>query len=666
MKVLFAGNSITRHGPAPEIGWGHDHGMAASGPENDYVHQLAAMLALSGRKPRIMVENIASFERDPSSFHHGSFSEMRNFDADIVIIRIAENVPSDKLNLFGAAYPRLIGHLNRDGHAKVFCVGGFWKNAAADRLIQSAAAACGAVYVSLSALHDEKYQALGQFEHGGVASHPSDDGMRAIAEAIFAALEESGALAKAVVYPNPDGEVISGDYKVTVDGQDTPCLACRVSAMPFNREWPGRQRPVEQSELAAFVYFDMNAPAEVSVTANRDFKEVVIRPLSKGIRYDVNGRAIRFTVNAPGQFSLELDGRHHNLHIFANPVEEFQRTSDTIYFGPGVHEAGMLELRDGQTLFIDGGAVVYGSVKSVRAANISIVGHGILDQSKMERHDPLEWGTDGLVNLIKCENVRIDGVILRDSNWWTITTANCRNLRFNNVKTIGMWRHNTDGFDFVNSQNVHVSNCFLRNFDDVIVMKGLRLSDYEYMNEQNYLVEGCVLWCDWGAAIEFGAETVADEYSNLVFRDCDIIRNTRGGLRFKSGDRARIHNVLFEDIRIEYSKHDRGSIFQTSDDMRYEPEDKLDLPAAICGWMYCGKWTNDMVYGSVTDVIYRDIKITADEGMPMPAISFSGVDARHTFDRITFDGLYFNGKRITERDPAFFHANEHVGEITLE
>ena len=38
VKVLFIGNSITRHEPKPEIGWDNDWGMAASCRENDYVH----------------------------------------------------------------------------------------------------------------------------------------------------------------------------------------------------------------------------------------------------------------------------------------------------------------------------------------------------------------------------------------------------------------------------------------------------------------------------------------------------------------------------------------------------------------------------------------------------------------------------------------------------
>ena len=44
IRVLFLGNSITRHGIKREIGWHFDHGMAASAREKDYVHLLMAQI----------------------------------------------------------------------------------------------------------------------------------------------------------------------------------------------------------------------------------------------------------------------------------------------------------------------------------------------------------------------------------------------------------------------------------------------------------------------------------------------------------------------------------------------------------------------------------------------------------------------------------------------
>lgn len=37
-RIMFVGNSITKHAAKEEIGWFGDWGMAASKEENDYVH----------------------------------------------------------------------------------------------------------------------------------------------------------------------------------------------------------------------------------------------------------------------------------------------------------------------------------------------------------------------------------------------------------------------------------------------------------------------------------------------------------------------------------------------------------------------------------------------------------------------------------------------------
>jgi hypothetical protein len=272
----------------------------------------------------------------------------------------------------------------------------------------------------------------------------------------------------------------------------------------------------------------------------------------------------------------------------------------------------------------------------------------------------MPFGHLGLANFIRCRNVIFDGPVLKDSEFWCVTAINCENLLYRNLKCVGLWRYNSDGVDFVNSKNVKVSGCFLRTFDDSIVIKGLRLPGLvEEWNNENYLIEDCVVWCDWGGALEIGAETVADEYFNIVYRDCDIIGIGYGAMRVHSGDRAVVHGVLYENIRLEYTKYDLLMALQNRDDEVYKP---VHFNSHISmNWMYCGVWSPDGILGNVYDLTYRGIHVVGDEGVECPHFDFGGADANHGFRNIRIEGMTFNGEPVK---PKVYLSNEFVWDVT--
>ena len=99
LNVLFVGNSITRHEPKPEIGWDNDWGMAASKLENDYVHVTIKILEEKLGKINYCVANCGEWELNYEQ--DGLISQWaaaRDFQADIVIIRIGENIWNTKGN----------------------------------------------------------------------------------------------------------------------------------------------------------------------------------------------------------------------------------------------------------------------------------------------------------------------------------------------------------------------------------------------------------------------------------------------------------------------------------------------------------------------------------------------------------------------------------------
>ena len=66
----------------------------------------------------------------------------------------------------------------------------FWANPIVDNAIKTIAKERGETCIDCCFSKDEKNMALGQFAHGGVAIHPSDAGMEAMANAIFEQLKD--------------------------------------------------------------------------------------------------------------------------------------------------------------------------------------------------------------------------------------------------------------------------------------------------------------------------------------------------------------------------------------------------------------------------------------------------------------------------------------------
>jgi polygalacturonase len=461
----------------------------------------------------------------------------------------------------------------------------------------------------------------------------------------------------------PDQSYKSNDFFVTVNGVELDTYKCRVSRIPFNRIWPGYQRSLDQTEMASFAYLSTDEDVEVAITPNKDFKEVIVRPLSRKVKVETAGRNITLRIKETGQYTVELDGHHNALHLFINPVEEYDNDENTIYFGPGVHHAGHIEMKDNQTIYVDAGAVVHCSITATDKKNIAIKGHGILDNSTFKRPSSSCLRCPTSVAFTRCRNVEISGVIFNDASSWTATFINCDNILVDNVKTIGMWRYNSDGFDFVNSANGIVRNSFFRNFDDVIVLKGLK--GYDYRNVENILVENCVLWCDWGRALEIGAETCADEYRNIVFRNCDIIHASTKAMDIQNGDRANVHMVLFEDIRVEYSKYAMPEVYQESDDMEYVWDGKPNIPWLFYAHLYCGLWSDDNLLGSNSNIRLKNIQVFMDEGLERPKIGLYGANAEHMTTNIVIEDLYINGVKVESFEDANIHINEFVKDVVV-
>jgi hypothetical protein len=464
-------------------------------------------------------------------------------------------------------------------------------------------------------------------------------------------------------WPAPAGEKLFEDYALRVNGVPVPVYSCRVSAVPLNQVWPGYQRPLDQTELAGFAYWGMSGPVTVEVVVRRPFRAVAVRPSSRGIRPSVKGRRIRFRLSRPGQFTVEVDGTHQALHLFADPPETAAvraGEANVLYFGPGVHRPGKITLQSGQTVYVAGGAVVYTAITGRGLSGVRILGRGIIDSSEFARGQG-----GGSIRLTDCTDVKIDGVILRDPDVWCITSSACRKVAISGVKLIGLWRYNADGIDICNSQEVTIKDSFVRSFDDSIVLKGLkgRQASFDDRPVRNVRASNLVLWCDWGRALEIGAETAAPEIADVVFQDIDIIRNTHIAMDIQHGDRALVDDIRFENIRVEVDDFNPLPVMQKTREEKYTADPKAGyVPRLMVIIIRKNAYSRDEQRGRVRDVLFKDIFVT---GGTMPSSSFTGQGPDSDVRGVTIENLRFNGRPVTDAEAARLRVGEYVQEVRV-
>lgn len=200
-RVLFLGNSITKHGPLASIGWTTDWGMAASALEKDYVHLVASALGeLSGRKPEIMIANIADFERGLATYDVAAkLKAQLEFKPTLVIVAIGENVAAlnsdDAKTQFKTSLTKLLTLLSENGKPSIVVRSSFWPDTAKDGILKEACTAVDGTFVDITALgkNEANYaRSERKFSHAGVAAHPGDAGMKNIADAIVGAVKGDG------------------------------------------------------------------------------------------------------------------------------------------------------------------------------------------------------------------------------------------------------------------------------------------------------------------------------------------------------------------------------------------------------------------------------------------------------------------------------------------
>ena len=411
----------------------------------------------------------------------------------------------------------------------------------------------------------------------------------------------------------------------------------------------------------------MNDSIKVEISNNETIENVVVRPLSLGIKSQIKDNVVSFTLDSIIPTIVEINGYHNALHLFPNRKDKDisgSKSYHKYYFGPGIHDVGRLQLQNNDSVYIAGGAVVYGYITAVNASNIYIYGKGILDGSRIPRSN-LPYIGPGCITLFGCDDISIEGIIMRDPNRWCLNLFGCRDANITNVKLIGLWRHNSDGISINNSQNVSVENCFIRSADDALEVKGVK--EWSASPVENIHFNKCIIWCDWGRSMGITYETFAPYIKNVTFENCDVIRSASVAVAISHSGNAIVHNINFCNINIEFDEWIPRPKLQKLISERYilNLEDKY-CPSLISTSIRKNSLDNDLSIdkdlGNIDKVVFENIKVFGNSNTHL---SFYGLDSAHNINNILIKDLQFNNVLLQNLEQANVSIGPFVQGIKL-
>lgn len=408
--------------------------------------------------------------------------------------------------------------------------------------------------------------------------------------------------------------------------------------IPQNKDFKvkagGKDVFVYQTSAGPFAAFSVNGSTRVEIELPYESGNLSISPKKFGINPQVQGKKLSFDIPGPMLLVLE-NGGMPELYIYANPPEkpiENPAPGMKYYKAGQVYEVGELVLKDNETLYIEGGAVVRGCVRATSAKNVRIAGYGVLDGGYYRK------GVDSRRSIVfeDCSNSSIEDIIMVEPSSWMIVLGICNGVRVNNVKELG-FVGSTDGADIVGSKNIRIENCFFRNGDDCIAIKSLDLRPHgsatlDFSQDvENIEIKGCSFFAYLGGqALEIGHELRTSSIRNIRFIDCDIlgVHGYGGAFGIHNADRAVVSDVLYENIRVEH---------------HYNKLIDLKVVKSM--------WGKDAERGQIRNVTFRNIDVAISQYNPGYSPSLiGGYDAAHTVENVTFENFRLNGKAVTSAD----------------
>jgi hypothetical protein len=452
------------------------------------------------------------------------------------------------------------------------------------------------------------------------------------------------------VHPFPGGDTFeSPRYSVLVGPVATAQPSFVWYTAVSNRQPIAPKNNIPQtakSKDTSWVSFDMQAPTLVAVRMNngtvgvngftpamenRTVLTAAMLPSGSGIIAQISSDrlGVSFVVDRPRQVCLIVNGNMDApLCIFADPPEEDAPqgpSENVIYFGPGVHHPfnSTIEVTENQSVYIAGGAHVYGQVRAKGVAwngfwvggspcdNVRVHGRGVLDGHNI----PINFAAHAMIELPNCANIVVEGITTVDSPQYQIDNL-APGAEIHWAKAIA-WGFSTDGWSA--GEYSLVSDSFNKVNDDSsklyntgsVVQRGV------FWQMEN----GCPFMMSWNLNVNSGFMTARD--NDVIAHEKKSGTNVDGVICALHGGSGFLDNWLFLDNRIESAY------------------------ALISLNIAKNPWGSAKQPGSISSILIRNLTAVQSFASPDPFHVAGNKASDSRVDSLVYEGVRIAGQPLT-------------------
>lgn len=278
-------------------------------------------------------------------------------------------------------------------------------------------------------------------------------------------------------------------------------------------------------------------------------------------------------------------------------------------------------------------------------------------QKTMER----KFHRPPFIQFHESKNIRIEGVTIINSPFWTVNPIGCDDIVIDNVTvnnpSANPKGHNTDGINPESCRNVRISNCLISVGDDCITIKSGRDEHGRRYGRpcENITITNCVMLAGHGGVV-IGSE-MSGGVKKITVSNC-VFDGTDAGIRLKSSrgrggsvEEIRVSNIVMNNIR------KNAFIF----DLFYDKA-SAEEPVSERTPIFRNIHISHVTGNNITKVGY----ITGISEMPVSDITFTGINmvADNGFTATTAKNIRFNDVDLSVKKGASF-AFTDCSEIVL-